>query len=79
MSDLCMRVLRFTPEEEIIRWCLGDDTEYLDRALLEYRESSWDDADFADLPSEAQHKILRRAQDMKVCASHLHVVASDHS
>jgi hypothetical protein len=71
-SDLCMRVLRSTPEEEIIRWCLGDDTKYLDRALLEYRKSSWDDADFGDLPSEAQHKILCRAQEMKIRATHLH-------
>jgi hypothetical protein len=73
-----MQILRFTPEEEILRWCLGHDTEYLDRAMLEYRESSWDDAGFADLPSDAQHQILSRAQDMKVCATHLHAIASDH-
>jgi hypothetical protein len=42
-----------------------DDTEYLARALREYREASWDEADFADLPDHVQHAILHRAQQLK--------------
>lgn len=41
------------------------DTECLQQALREYREASWDDAWFDELPFEAQHTILRRAQEIK--------------
>ena len=41
------------------------DTECLSQALREYRETSWDDSSFDELPFEAQHTILRRAQEIK--------------
>ena len=41
------------------------DTECLEQALREYREASWDDSSFEELPFEAQHIILRRAQEIK--------------
>jgi hypothetical protein len=41
------------------------DTECLQQALREYREASWDDAWFDELPFEARHTILRRAQEIK--------------
>jgi hypothetical protein len=41
------------------------DTECVEQALREYREESWDDSLFEELPSEAQHTILRRAQEIK--------------
>ena len=42
-----------------------NDTECVEQALREYREESWDDSLFEELPSEAQHTILRRAQEIK--------------
>ena len=44
---------------------MHDDSTYLEQALQEYRERSWDDADFADLPEDVQHVILHRAQQLK--------------
>jgi hypothetical protein len=41
------------------------DTECLKQAIAEYRETSWDDSSFEELPFEAQHAILRRAQEIK--------------
>ena len=41
------------------------DTECLQQALREYREASWDDSSFEELPFEAQHTILRRAQEIR--------------
>lgn len=41
------------------------DTECFERALYEYRETSWDDSTFEELSFEAQQKILRRAQEIK--------------
>jgi hypothetical protein len=41
------------------------DTECLERALREYRETSWDDSSLEELPFEAQHAILRRAQEIE--------------
>jgi hypothetical protein len=49
------------------------DTECLRQALREYREASWDDSSFEELPFEAQHTILRRAQEIK---SHQHRLLS---
>lgn len=42
-----------------------NDTECVQQALREYREESWDDSLFEELPSDAQHTILRRAQEIK--------------
>lgn len=50
------------------------DTECLERALREYRELSWDDSPFEDLPSEDQHTILRRAQEMKTRENRLRTI-----
>ena len=44
---------------------MHDDSTYLEQALQEYRERSWDDADFADLADEVQRAILHRAQQLK--------------
>ena len=41
------------------------DTECLPQALREDHEASWDDSSFEELPFEAQHAILRRAQEIK--------------
>lgn len=41
------------------------DTECLQQALGEYREASRDESSFEELPFEAQHTILRRAQEIK--------------
>lgn len=41
------------------------DTECLQQALREYREASWDDSSFEELPFGAQHTILSRAQEIK--------------
>jgi len=41
------------------------DMECLQQALREYCEASWDDAWFDELPFEARHTILRRAQEIK--------------
>ena len=49
------------------------DTECLEQALREYREASWDDTSFEDVPLEVQHTILRRAQEIK---SHHHRLRS---
>jgi len=32
-----------------------NDTEYLERALREYREASWNDSSFQNLPARAEH------------------------
>ena len=52
------------------------DTDCFQRALREYRETSWDDSSFEELPFEAQQTILRRAREIK--GSHLvqHPIAS---
>jgi hypothetical protein len=42
-----------------------DDTESFEEALREYRESTWDEQDFKDLPPDVLHGILQRAQDIK--------------
>lgn len=52
------------------------DTEFLFRALLEYREATWDDSSFENLPSEAQHTILRRAQEIKELATRLRTASA---
>lgn len=54
---------RFAPESRL-NMALND-TECVEQALREYREESWDDSLFEELPSEAQHTILRRAQEIK--------------
>jgi hypothetical protein len=41
------------------------DEVLFERALAEYRESTADLQDFADLPIEVQSEILRRAHHMK--------------
>jgi len=41
------------------------DSDCFERALREYRETSWDESSFEKLPAEAQQTILRRAQDIK--------------
>jgi hypothetical protein len=41
------------------------DTECLQQALGEYREANRDDSSFEELPFQAQHTILRRAQEIK--------------
>ena len=41
------------------------DTECLQQALREYHEASWDDSSFEELSFQAQHIILRRAQEIK--------------
>jgi hypothetical protein len=49
-----------------------DDTECIEEALREYRESSWDDRDFRDMPAGVRHVILQQAQDIKDRESRLH-------
>ena len=41
------------------------DEVFFERALAEYRESTGDLQDFADLPIEVQSEILRRAHHIK--------------
>jgi hypothetical protein len=41
------------------------DSDCFERALREYRETSWDDSSFEKLPFEAQQTILRRAEEIK--------------
>jgi hypothetical protein len=36
-----------------------------ERALCEYREQTWDPADFADLPTDVQCDIVERASQIK--------------
>ena len=43
----------------------NDDSLYLEKAMQEYREQSWDDSNFEDLPRELQQSILARAQQIK--------------
>ena len=43
------------------------DTACFEQALREYRETSWDDSSFEELPFETQETILRRAQEIKAC------------
>ena len=47
------------------------DTECLQQALREYREASWDDSSFEELPFEAQQTILRRADEIKSRHAHM--------
>ena len=44
---------------------MSDDSTFLEKALQEYREATWDDADFHNLPREIQSMILGRAQQLK--------------
>jgi hypothetical protein len=39
--------------------CLDDDS--FEQALREYREQTWDPAEFADLPTNVQSDIVERA------------------
>lgn len=41
------------------------DTDCFQRALREYREASWHDSSFEELPLEVQQTILRRAQEIE--------------
>jgi hypothetical protein len=43
---------------------MPDDIHFAE-ALSEYRDQSADDQDFADLPAEVQHAIIKRAQQIK--------------
>ena len=45
---------------------MDDDSKYVAKALREYQEATWDDAEFVDLPPEVQDEILQRAQRLKV-------------
>jgi len=54
---------RFSAESGLNRAL--NDTECVEQALREYREEIWDDSLFEELPPEAQHTILRRAQEIK--------------
>lgn len=42
-----------------------NDTEYFAQALAEYRQANEDLREFADLPTDIQQEILRRAQRLK--------------
>jgi hypothetical protein len=55
------------------------DTQCFERALLEYRETSWDDSSFEQLPFEAQHTILSRAQDIKSHQDRLQAIVGIHA
>lgn len=50
-----------------------DDTECFAEAWREYRESTWDERDFKDMPPDVRHVILQRAQDIKDRETRLHV------
>jgi hypothetical protein len=41
------------------------DDDSFERALREYREQTWDPADFADLPAHVQSDIVERAFQIK--------------
>ena len=56
----------------------ADDTECFEDALHEYRESTWDDRDFKDMPPNVRHVILQRAQDIKDRETRLHVSHVTH-
>jgi hypothetical protein len=45
---------------------MDDDSKYVEKALREYQEATWNDAEFEDLPREVQQKVLQRAQQLKV-------------
>ena len=49
-----------------------DDTECIEEALREYRESSWDDRDFRAMPAAVRQAMQQRAQDIKDRESRLH-------
>jgi len=40
---------------------MSPNDDCFERALSEYREQTWDPAEFADLPTEVQREILERA------------------
>ena len=54
------------------------DTACFERALREYRETTWDDSSFEELPFETQETILRRAQEIKACQDRAKVVPVRH-
>jgi hypothetical protein len=43
----------------------SDDDIHLSKALAEYRDDGGDNRDFVDLETEVQHKILKRAHELK--------------
>ena len=45
---------------------MDDGSKYVEKALHEYQEATWDDTEFANLPCEVQHEILQRAQQLKI-------------
>lgn len=47
------------------------------RALNEYRESSWCPDDFADLPTEVQHDIIERAYQIQAGTDRLNEVFAE--
>ena len=47
------------------------DDDSFERALREYREQTWDPADFADLPTEVQSDIVERASQLKAAHDRL--------
>jgi len=53
---------------------ISGDTDCFERALREYRETTWDDSSFEELPFETQQTILHRAQEMKGCQHRLQSV-----
>jgi len=47
------------------------DADSFERALSEYRESTWCPDDFADLPTEVQCDILERAWQIQAATERL--------
>lgn len=47
------------------------DADSFERALCEYREQSWDPAEFADLPTDVQCDILERASQIQAASDRL--------
>jgi hypothetical protein len=47
------------------------DADSFERALREYREQTWDPAEFADLPTDVQCDIVERASRIQAASDRL--------
>ena len=47
------------------------DADSFERAVCEYREQTWDPAEFADLPTDVQCDILERASQIQAASDRL--------
>jgi hypothetical protein len=50
------------------------DDDSFEQALREYREQTWDPAEFADLPTEVQCDIVERASRIQAASDRLNEI-----